>query len=65
MTYDQATNFNAFNEAFEMLYQVNDKLADYYVINYWDNDRQEWDYELIDDRVVKNIETDVMMTAGV
>jgi hypothetical protein len=61
MTYDQAQNFNAFSEAFEMLCHVNDSIADYYVSNYWDKDNQEWDYELIDDKVVKMIETDVLM----
>lgn len=64
MTYDQAQNFNAFTQAYDYLCGVNDSLADFYVSNYWDNENQEWDYELIDDKVVKMIETDVMMNGN-
>jgi hypothetical protein len=65
MTYTQAQNFNAFTEAFECLANTNEMIADYYISHYWDDDNQEWDFELITDRVVKDIETDVMMIAGV
>jgi hypothetical protein len=62
MTYSQAENFKIFTEAFEYLSENNEMLADYYISYYWDEETQEWDYEMIDDKVVQNIQKDVQYT---
>jgi hypothetical protein len=62
MTYTQAENFKAFTDAFEYLSENNEMIADYYIAYYWDDETQDWDYEFIDAKVVRDIQKDVEYT---
>jgi hypothetical protein len=62
MTYTQAENFKAFIESFEYLSENNEMIADYYISYYWDDETQDWDYEFIDAKVVRDIQKDVEHT---
>ena len=62
MTYSQAENFKIFIKAFEYLNENNEMISDYYMSYYWDEETQEWDYESIDNQVVKKIQMDVEYT---
>jgi hypothetical protein len=59
MTYTQAENFNSFLQAFEYLSQENQMVADYYISYYWNEDFDEWEYDMIDEKVVREIQQDV------
>jgi hypothetical protein len=62
MTYTQAENFKAFIKSFEYLSENNEMIADYYISYYWDDETQDWDYEFIDAKVVRDIQKDVEYT---
>jgi hypothetical protein len=57
-------NFQSrFNAAFTNISNVNKMLADYYISDYWNNDTQDFEWDMIDESVVREIEKDSQMVS--
>jgi hypothetical protein len=58
MTNDFQSRFNA---AFINILNLNEMLADYYISDYWNNDTQDFEWDMIDESVLREIEKDSQM----
>lgn len=47
-----------FNSAFAVVQNNSEMLADYYISEYWDESNNTWNWELINESVVREIEKD-------
>lgn len=47
-----------FNSAFTVVQNNSEMLADYYISEYWDVNKNTWNWELINESIVRDIEKD-------
>jgi hypothetical protein len=60
MTEHQKESLNSFIQAFNVIKDNDSRLAESYASRYWDKYNHQWDIDLIVDRVVRNIQIDML-----